>query len=103
MEFKGTKGEWHQIVGGFGKRKDTNMIQIYATNDDLEMICKVYKDEILQEPQDFEANARLIAAAPEMLKVLQVIAASKGVDTFINYYPEIADSISDVINKATNT
>lgn len=68
-----TEGKWHMIKGGFSKgADDQNMIQIYATNDDLELICKVWKDGILHKrDQDFEANARLIAASPELFKSLE--------------------------------
>ena len=64
-EFKGTKGNIQMMIGGFTKKGEIpNMIQIYATNEDLEMICKVYKDEILHNKnQDFEANANLIVDA----------------------------------------
>jgi hypothetical protein len=73
MEFKGTKGEWKIIKGGFSKKIETpNLIQIYAANDDLEMICKVNKDQLLHKKvQNYEANAQLIAAAPELLQALQ--------------------------------
>ena len=74
-EFKGTQGEWRIINGGFSKKREIpNLIQIYATNDDLEMICKVNKDQLLHNKvQNHEANAQLIAAAPELLKELQKI------------------------------
>ena len=72
MEFKGTKGEWQMMDGGFSKKdKIIDTIQIYAANDDLEMVCKVTKDRLLHNKnQDFKANAKLIAAAPELLKAL---------------------------------
>lgn len=65
-----TPGPWHEMKGGFTTKgnPDFNLIQIYATNDDLEMITKVYRDGLLQHKvQDFDANARLIAAAPSLL------------------------------------
>ena len=64
-EFKGTRGNINMMVGGFTKKGDIpNMIQIYATNENLEMICKVYKDAILHNYiQDYEANANLIVDA----------------------------------------
>lgn len=73
MDFKGTQGEWRLMVGGFSKKGDIpNLIQVYAANDDLEMICKVYKDGLLHKKnQNFEANAKLIAAAPKLLSALQ--------------------------------
>jgi predicted regulator of Ras-like GTPase activity (Roadblock/LC7/MglB family) len=70
MKFQGTKGEWRIMNGGFSKKGDIpNLIQIYATNTDLEMICKVNKDGLLHNKvQNYEANAKLIAAAPELLE-----------------------------------
>lgn len=58
-EFKGTRGNVNMMSGSI-----PNMIQIYATNENLEMICKVYKDGILHNyDQDYEANANLIVDA----------------------------------------
>lgn len=75
LEFKGTKGKWFMMKGGFSKKNDDpNLIQIYATNENLEMVCKVYKDQILHNDiQDFESNAKLIASAPEMFEILSRI------------------------------
>lgn len=72
MKTKHTQGNWNMMVGGFTKKGNIpNMIQIYSTNDDLEMICKVYKDGLLHaREQDFEANAKLIASAPKLLEAL---------------------------------
>jgi len=74
MEFKGTKGKWHLMKKGFRKSENNNLIQVYATNEDLELICEVWKDRLLHErEQNFEANALLISKAPEMLELLQNI------------------------------
>lgn len=85
-----TEGKWHMIKGGFSKGAGNhNMIQIYATNDDLELICKVWKDGILHNrEQDFEANAKLIAASPELLVALERFTV---LDT--NHYKDIAGLI----------
>ena len=73
-EFKGTLGPWHIVDGGFDRRKNTNKVQVYATNEDLEMICQVWKDGLLHNKnQDHLANAKLIAAAPLLLEALQSI------------------------------
>lgn len=66
-----TPGPWHINKGGFtiNKKPEPNMVQIYATNDDLELICRVYKDGMLNNrDQDYEANARLIASAPSLVE-----------------------------------
>lgn len=98
MEFKGTKGEWFMMKGGFSKKyDDPNLIQIYATNENLEMICKVHKDQILHnDVQDFEANAKLIAAAPEMFVILKSLS-------IVNHkIPKwILDEINELLTKIT--
>lgn len=73
MEFKGTKGNWNVMVGGFSRKsRAPNMARIYSTNDNLEMVCTVQKDVLLHNcDQDFIANANLISAAPDLLKVVQ--------------------------------
>ena len=61
-----TKGEWH-----VGEPTNKESFIVYATNEDLEIICKVHRDKILHNKvQDFEANAQLIAAAPDLLEAL---------------------------------
>ena len=62
-----TKGPWH--IGTF---KNTQYLKVYATNDDLEIICNIAEDKILHNKvQDFEANSKLIAAAPNLLEACQ--------------------------------
>ena len=60
-----TKGNWDLMDGGFTRyRSKPNLITVYATNSDLEMICDVKRDDILHHRnQDFKANAELIAEA----------------------------------------
>ena len=78
MEFQGTKGKWHIMKGGLAHKDTPNLIQIYATNDNLELVCKVEKDRVLHDcNQDFEANAKLIASAPEMFELLKKIRDEK--------------------------
>jgi len=97
MEFKGTKGKWHTMVGGFCKKGDIpNMVQVYAANDDLEMICKVYQDGILTSSvQNYQANALLISKAPEMLEMLirisqhEYFSGSKELENLIKQATEL--------------
>jgi hypothetical protein len=68
---KFTKGKWHLMKKGFTKNANDNLIQVYATNEDLEFVCQVWKDGLLHaKTQNFEANALLISKAPEMLEML---------------------------------
>jgi hypothetical protein len=73
-EFKGTKGDWKIIKGGFSKKDSSpNIFQIFAANEDLEMICIVKEDKILHNRvQDHNANAQIISAAPDLLRQLQL-------------------------------
>ena len=58
MEFKGIKGKWEVV-------KDSDSVWIES---DLWSIADVNKVGTLQE---YKANAKLIAAAPKLLKALQ--------------------------------
>ncbi len=100
-QFKGTQGKWHLMKKGFTKNANDNLIQVYATNEDLEFVCQVWKDGILHDKtQNFEANAQLISKAPEMLEMLQ-----KCKEYFLlktdKYSEERADAIGQLINEAT--
>lgn len=67
METKYTKGPWFLMESGFSIKDPVPTV--YTTNDDLEIICKVYKDgNMFYNVQDNIANAKLIAAAPELLE-----------------------------------
>lgn len=102
MKFKGTKGEWRVMYRGFKtKGVAPNLIQIYATNEDLEMVCKVYKDELLHKrTQDFEANAQLIATAPELLKALQELLKQQSSTDKYEPLIKAQKQAEEVINKA---
>lgn len=57
MEFKGTKGEW--------KAEGTREIVIHSEGNQIAFMSVQNKDT--------EANAKLIAAAPDMLKIAQEV------------------------------
>ena len=68
LEFKGTKGEWE--LGG----NTVDGILISARHPQNRDICTVWKyDHSFLEKQEAQANAKLIAAAPELLEALQNI------------------------------
>ena len=75
---KHTPGPWHINTAGSASRgKPFKITEIYVyapdTQDDT-AICADVIDPVTQEPS--EANARLIAAAPDLLEALQTIVKS---------------------------
>ena len=104
MEFKGTKGNWSEMIGGFSKKGgEPNMVQIYSANNELELICKVYKDNQLMTNQDFRANAQLIAASPDLLEALQEVKEFLGhIELRVGEaaFNEIWNTTDEAINKA---
>lgn len=72
-EFEGTEGDWF-LGEGFSKEdRRNNTYNVYALNNDLEIIAKIPRDTALVNgrKQNHEANARLISAAPQILYSLQ--------------------------------
>lgn len=80
-----SKGPWRVL------KTRSDKYQVYAAHDDLEIVAEVCRDRLLQfTKQDHEANAYLIASAPEMYRVLkQVFVKSKD--------REIRDMVSGVL------
>lgn len=64
MEFKGTKGEWNYHITGNGTTDYHNI----KTNDGR-VVALVYPNYVTNE--EMEANAKLIASAPDLLEALQ--------------------------------
>jgi len=104
METKYTKGPWHidnpkgtgrwQSISGNGEYRT-----IYATNDDLELIAYVKKDYMLaHKDQNLEANAKLIAAAPDMLDALLYILNDR--ESWSDIHQDVKDKIEQAISKA---
>ena len=85
MEFKGTKGKW--------------TIQNQGTDSVLKNItCREYSDWFVAESILYY-DAKLIAAAPELLKALQLI---KKAVYEISMPSEIMSEVDKAINKALN-
>ena len=111
-KFKGkyTPGPWHvSIPSHIGKWAGFNTNQglcygVYATNDDLEAICIIPKDEMLvHSEQHHLANAHLIAAAPDLLEALQLLLLAYedgGTTDFYNIDPVV--KAKSAIQKALN-
>lgn len=83
--FKGTKGKWQ-----FVRYEKTFTIETF------EITNWTILQTITNEPQD-EANAKLIACAPEMLEMLESLINES--DEII--HPEIKKDILNLIKKAT--
>ena len=66
IEFKGTKGEWT-----FNKSKKGNHYYINAL--DWDQFAKVVRRVEGVKDNQAKSNAKLIAAAPELLKALQMV------------------------------
>jgi hypothetical protein len=87
MEFKGTKGEW---------AVSPNAVGFIADISDNFAIAKAFDNAFIQKGE-MEANAKLIACAPELLEVLVKC---------INYLPiieysELIKEAKYLIKKAT--
>lgn len=81
-EFKGTKGPWEN-VGGW----------VDSSGKDSKIICAI--GSVSMQPEEIqEANAHLIAAAPELLEALQYARR------FMNKQDHDVDYIDEVITKA---
>jgi hypothetical protein len=102
-EFKGTKGEWKAelrksvwSVAQKGYDYNFNDLQKDSPNENLSTVCGIWGAS-----KKDEANAHLIAAAPQMLDVLQKTRLDLKCLGLRDDSPMIRD-IDNVINKALN-
>jgi hypothetical protein len=94
MEFKGTKGEW---IANY-----SNELETYISCNGLRISeAKHYKNHILNDPSTEEgrANAKLIAAAPDLLKVCIDL---KEILYDISMPEKVMNDLEVAINKALN-
>lgn len=112
METKHTKGKWSLV------RKDNKTVYLCMTDKakgdaestygwyDLHKIC-LYGSGLNQSPitkenqQEAEANAKLIAAAPELLEALMKIQGAYLTGGIKGLFQDEIDLINNAINKAT--
>lgn len=90
-EFKGTPGAWFATYD----HGSSNWI-IDVIDDKKQLVACAIPDSKLES----EANARLIAAAPEMLAALQEIVRQHGLDAENTLLPPIPNRWMDAISKA---
>jgi len=65
LEFKGTKGEWHISDYDLGCVK-------FSDSDFNNKDCDLYKHQY-NNIEEMQANAKLIASAPDLLKALELM------------------------------
>lgn len=77
-EGKYTAGPWHVALHGFSRKGSNAPPVVYATDDELRYIavcaCNDYPN--FDVATDNAANARLIAAAPDLLEALKAMSAA---------------------------
>jgi len=97
MEFKGTKGEW---IADLEYIKSTTIVEIKAgdSNTDDWAVFTLYN---AKDRETQEANAKLIAAAPEMLAQLQEVLSYLESDTKAEAEEMLSHKIQQLIKKAT--
>lgn len=105
MEFKGTKGPWR-----IASRNRVNQFYvIHGKDDEREVqVCKINygKHPISEQLNITSANAKLIAASPELLEALQLALCD--LEYYYEHYPiqgqmlirSNMDKIKQAINKA---
>jgi hypothetical protein len=103
-EFKGTKGEWEidysRILGG-----DCEIVSIEVSNTDSKKVCNIWKKDAHRNDQNQDystskANAKLIAAAPDLLEALQLVREEYYGTT--NMDATLWNKVTKAIEKALN-
>ena len=74
MSAQHTKGPWNLV------RHSWDASSVYASNGSRVAICRIDEEDVTEETQDAcvavnEANASLIAAAPELLEALKMLVS----------------------------
>ena len=96
-EFKGTKGEWK-----VGNSDTHNYIYNNASDDPFRNFTIANCDNDGIQKKEAKENAKLIAAAPELLKALQGIIGQVHNEHCSEYMDEYLIKSEEAINKALN-
>ena len=108
MEFKGTKGDWLICESELKNSKDNEKSIVIFSNDrkhsviedyPYQMVCAI--SPISYFNKEDEANAKLIAAAPQLLEALQYLLLADSNDGTWDY-AAASDKARKAINKALN-
>lgn len=92
MEFKGTKGEF--II------KDRDKNGVFVTNDTGSFaVARVFRGSNLTL-EEFEANAKLIAASPDLLELCLLVYNSFGGGNVITFSEKDINDFKQAIEKA---
>lgn len=99
METKHTKGEWFSCC----TKSDPHFLFAKDGNVAICTFTRKQDDGIEIPIEEMQANAKLIAAAPELLEALKLIADyyihDKSIDD--NEYIDMENKVLNAINKAT--
>ena len=101
METKHTKGEWSRVHSKTKNGIETHINGGLGNQDD---ICQISK-YVGMDKDEVEANAKLIAAAPELLEALQIAKCilDEKIGSSTETYGDIdVSKINKAIKKATS-
>lgn len=102
-EFKGTKGTWIAIPFGLTSEGATRVVS--EDKDDLlgysRFVCNAYCNQFV-DLKESEANAKLIAAAPELLEALQKCVKTMEAIKILTRYKPCLEKANNAIKKALN-
>lgn len=86
---KHTKGEWQTEFRNETSEDGTKRRWVYVTSKEAgEVICRVFGNPVVSVQ---EANARLIAAAPDLFVVSHNLAETMGIDYAIKKLSTLSD------------
>jgi len=96
MKTKHTPGEW---VFKEWKQEGTDFYHIRSKKEFTDLIATVHRWKGYIDKREAEANAKLIAAAPDMLKALTEVRRHGLIEK--DGYETIVKEVNEAINKAT--
>ena len=102
QEAKHTNGPWNKNLTSIcGKAIGFHITD--SQHGSLRPICEFYDKRGTMSPEEIEANASLIAAAPELLEALRTIANSEPIDgdTIVCDFDTLQSVARAAIAKAT--